>query len=748
MVQKFKNNMKSVFNYNVSTGNVNSIRMKLKSSPGRETAIIAAEEYKIKQLMNKKAKASEAGKLRAALRKNKKATLPRTARASNFQVDTNSLPRNKKNLIDALIPLISQTTNDRDLQDFLISIYDETSNDTYTKNMFGGKSKDEAKRNIAMHVNMFSKSSNAGGLYRGSEPQMEFSIKGENMINLAYLMYLDMLHDATIPKNVKFEDFCKAKLNNQPSPVYYLFGSGLTHKRTKFIKTMEYIFDNFSGSRELAVKSNLPSIYPDILKREMTIRRDQVNAGILTPGHNMFLCVDQEDEKATLTLDISKTKYEIPGTSPVRTAKIMYPLVSVANLMDPGKNMLIESAKENSKYFMRGIFSTGSGSNNNDFSSRLTWNYKRPKFIINHDKGKSVIEAYYTDRALNLNSTRATKRGYAYRITNPKKAYNFAANMSKSKAKEGSTGDKVAKFLGDFLQALTVVSYIKNNRNPKYHYCLATGDAMLANNFVFLCSRSGVSPNLWMATSTQQISKVYGKMINDIKVVQPSPTQVINVPNNNRGVVSSGNNRTEGGGNSNNRGFNGSGSYNRKKVKSNPSARKTFSKATSPTSTARSSVGSVSRNNNNNNEIQSVATKLNNAAKPNMNMTQALAISAKLNNNLRAMKIPNNVRQNFINQYNKGKSVNQIMQAARRIVADAKEKANRLKKEEENRKVNNLTNKLKGKGLPNVMIKGYINSYKNGTRTVNQITREANNIAAKLTAGTTALRKETLRKRS
>ena len=69
MVQKFKNNMKSVFNYNVSTGNVNSIRMKLKSSPGRETAIIAAEEYKIKQLMNKKAKASEAGKLRAALRK-------------------------------------------------------------------------------------------------------------------------------------------------------------------------------------------------------------------------------------------------------------------------------------------------------------------------------------------------------------------------------------------------------------------------------------------------------------------------------------------------------------------------------------------------------------------------------------------------------------------------------------------------------------------------------------------------------
>ena len=97
-----------------------------------------------------------------------------------------------------------------------------------------------------------------------------------------------------------------------------------------------------------------------------------------------------------------------------------------------------------------------------------------------------------------------------------------------------------------------MVSYIKGNTNSKYHYCLATGDAMLANNFIFLCSRSGVSPNLWMATSTQQVSKVYGKMIDQIQVVKPAPTQVRNAPNYSirNEVVSSGNNRTEGGGNS------------------------------------------------------------------------------------------------------------------------------------------------------------------------------------------------------
>ena len=146
---------------------------------------------------------------------------------------------------------------------------------------------------------------------------------------------------------------------------------------------------------------------------------DQVTPNILTPGHNMFLSIDQEDEKATVTLDIQKTKYTIPGGG---TGKIMYPLVSVANLMDPGKNMLIESAKEDSKYFMLGL-------NNRDIRSRLTWNYKEPKFTINHDNGATIIGAYYTDtaRVTNNNRNTATKRGYAYIIKNNKgtKSTNF-----------------------------------------------------------------------------------------------------------------------------------------------------------------------------------------------------------------------------------------------------------------------------------------------------------------------------------
>jgi hypothetical protein len=615
------------------------------------------------------------------------AARPKTVRRT-VKPNNGSLPRVKGNLIPRLKQLISRVTNDKGLQNFLISMYDETANDKYTVELFGGKTEEEAKRKIGVHVDLFSKE-----LYRGSTPQMSFNIKGDDMINFAYLMYLDMIHDTTIPKSMPFKTFCgetitvsvkvpapttgnkkatKTVKKTQKSPVYILFGKGLKAKETEYIKTIN-AFIVSGGKPEIAVKNNLPSIYPKILDRDVTIRMDQVTPNILTPGHNMFLSIDQEDEKATVTLDIQKTKYNIPGGG---TGKIMYPLVSVANLMDPGKNMLIESAKEDSKYFMLGL-------NNRDIRSRLTWNYKEPKFVINHDNGSTTIGAYYTDvaRVVNNNRNTSTKRGYAYNIKNNKGEYRFASNISKGKAKDGSTGEKVAKFLGDFLQALTVVSYIKGNTNSKYHYCLATGDAMLANNFVFLCSRSGVSPNLWMATSTQQVSKVYGKMIDNIKTVRPAPTLVRNAPNVSNGdeVVSSGNNRSEGGGNSNNRGFVGrifGGTVNRKSVNNTQS-------------NAGSSQGSVSRNNNNNNVSSGVKRARNN------------------NNN-----------------------VNQP--PAKRV----------------NVSRNQLIKNLKKKSLPNFVINGLVKSYDNKRKTVNQIIREANNFGKTIAAGTTAQRLGTLRRRN
>jgi hypothetical protein len=154
---------------------------------------------------NEQARSAEAAAARTAARR-------RTVKSNTTKPKTvarnGTLPRIKGTLISRLIPLISQVTNDVDLQNFLISIYDETSNDEYTKSLFGGKTEEEAKQKIKVHVDLFSKK-----LYRGSQPQMSFTLKGDDMINLAYLMYLDMLHDETIKKDMTFQTFCKENIN-------------------------------------------------------------------------------------------------------------------------------------------------------------------------------------------------------------------------------------------------------------------------------------------------------------------------------------------------------------------------------------------------------------------------------------------------------------------------------------------------------------------------------------------------------
>jgi hypothetical protein len=691
-----------------------------------------------KRLQNEQA--ANAAKSRTA----RAATRSRTVKSASAKSNTmksrtakGTLPRGKDTLIPRLIPLISQVTNDEELQYFLISLYDETSNDEYTRSMFSGQTEEKAKETIAKHVDLFSNK-----LYRGSPPRMSFTLKGDNMINLAYLMYLDMLHDETIKKDMTFQTFCKedievsvkvpaptkedkkkTKMENktQKSPVYMLFGKGLKPKETDFIKTVN-AFITEGGKIETAVKSNLPSIYPNILKKEITIRKDQVNPGILTPGHNMFLSIDQEDEKATVTLDIQRTKYKLGnGTE----GKIMYPLVSVANLMDPGKNMLIESAKEDSKYFMLGL-------NNRDIRSRLTWNYKLPKFTINHDEGTTTIEAYYTNDARitnNATNKRKTKRGYAYFIKNNKSGYRLPSNISKSTAQTGSTGLKIAKFLGDFLQALTVVSYIKNNNKSNYHYCLATGDAMLANNFIFLCSRSGVSPNLWMATSIQQVSKVYGKMTEKFEIVKPAPTEVRNAPGMNEGTgntneeATSGSNRTEGGGNTNNK--NNRGIFGRifggtKKPANNRNANKM-------------NVNRKPANNRNANKMNVNRKPVNNRNVRRMNVNNTTSVAGSSSGSVSRNNNNNNVSSN------NRRGVKRVRNNNNNVSQPNAKRVNTTR--------NRLIQNLKKKNLPNFVVNGLMRSYDNKRKTANQIIREANNFGKTFAMGKTAQRKSTLRPR-
>jgi hypothetical protein len=594
--------------------------------------------------------------------KRKTAVRPKTI------VPKNALSTQQKKLIDQLDTLVGEMTRgNRDLHDFIISFYDETSNNEFTMKLFGGKSISEAKQIIQKHINLFSRD-----LLRGSEVKEKFELKGDDVINFAYLMFLDMKHDATIPTSMTFEQYCKASWvqggKQVRSPVYIMFGRELTPKLTEFIKKIENIVNNATntngkkyGSMEKAIKYNLPTIYQDIpdMFKGISVAYAQINENFLKGGNNLFLALDQEDEKHTATLNISRTRYNLPNGS---KAKLLYPFVSVANLLDPGKNMLIDSAKEDSKYLMNAVTSNSSVVGNtaaNRITSRLTWNYYKPKFVIKHDYGETVIDVYYTKQA----GPKRDKRGYAVGVLNPgsREPYRLEAKVSKDKASRGTSADKLSKFFGDFLQALSTINQIKKNKVRNHNFCLTTGDAMLANMFVFMCSHGSprpVTPKLWLVLSKNQRSFLYG--MNDIvQVANAAPTRVINVPNTTQEATSGSNrsnsnnrqrnvtpirtsnvsnNGREGSGNSSNvnarPGFFGRvarlfGGNKKQSAKSNSTRSPKFKPQTPKSTNNRNVV----MNNVNNNNTRSFVTASSNNSKNNNNVTSK---KRKVNNNVRA----------------------------------------------------------------------------------------------------------------
>lgn len=570
---------------------------------------------------------------------------PRTA----VRPPINTLSKQQKNLINQLDSLVGEMTRGNpDLHDFIISFYDETSNNEFTMKLFGGKSISEAKQIIQKHINLFSMD-----LLRGSKVEETFVIKGDDMINFAYLMFLDMKHDATIPASMSFGQYCKASWGKVRSPVYIMFGKEIKPKRTEFIKKIEYIVSNAKntngkkyGSMEKAIKFNLPTIYQDVpdMFKGISVAYAQINENFLRGRNNLFLALDQEDEKHTATLDISRTRYNLANGG---KAKLLYPFVSVANLLDPGKNMLIDSAKEDSKYLMNAATSNSSVVGNtaaNRITSRLTWNYYKPKFVIKHDYGETVIDVYYTKQA----GPKRDKRGYAVRVTNPtSEPYRLEAKVSKGKASNGTSADKLSKFFGDFLQALSTINQIKKNNVSNHNFCLTTGDAMLANMFVFMCSHGSprpVTPKLWLVLSAQQRSFLYG--MNDIlQVGSAAPTRVINVPNSNNSRSNSNSNSNyrptsvrEGSGNSNNvnarpgligraaRFFGGN-------KKQNANSNNTRSPKFKPQTPRVVNNKNIVRNNNNTRSF--VTASSNNSNNNNNNVTQPTK-KRKVNNNVQA----------------------------------------------------------------------------------------------------------------
>ena len=393
-----------------------------------------------------------------------------------------------------IIQAIDLPEKHADLKDFLIYIYIQKSTNELTKKLFGGKQIKEAVRIIWNHCLFFQKRS------RGTDNlTLNIEMNKTKYTEFAYLMYLDMKHDETI-SDISFSDFIQSNI------IRTFFGSAYKNIDKNIKSDILNKLTNLPKKNfESTMKQNFSAIFDT--GKSIDMMNKDVNAEMFNLyGKNpkeICLLFDQEDDGITLSnasrrvgysyvydkvQRISKSAMNEPGNT-IKT-KPFYNTVTIANLVDPGHDMQVDSAKKDASFFMK----------KDNPTTTLSWNYRKPVFKIGGTTLKYRLDAVSYKYVIDISNDRVTKT-IPGGITGP------AARKSNA-----TTDDKISKFLGDFMQILTTVALTKNNPVNKghYRYVLGTGDAMCGAIHSYICDITKTKNRLWFVMSKEQRSKLYG----------------------------------------------------------------------------------------------------------------------------------------------------------------------------------------------------------------------------------------------
>ena len=299
-----------------------------------------------------------------------------------------------------------------------------------------------------------------------------FNLKNDDKINLVYLIWLDAIHDKYISdNNLSFTNFMK-------SGMIKLLGFKISNfKMTDLMYEVRKITEGNWFSYKVNNNGQITDIvkmktkkgiitygYEAILKRNLKILFDlksdiqEFEHGDIkfnkNPREVVYIGIDQENSnQKSISEFVKKSKFENRSGAKY---KQLQPYLTISNLTDPGIHMTMEGWGVDKVY----LFPENKSKPPN---SREAWNFRLQQFIL----GETVITMKFDD----VNNV------YKTQINN--ETINTSASAGNAQ-KANNANIKVSKFLGDFLQALTMASYINEP------IALGTGDGMMAVIYCFL----------------------------------------------------------------------------------------------------------------------------------------------------------------------------------------------------------------------------------------------------------------------
>ena len=348
------------------------------------------------------------------------------------------------------------------------------------------------KNRIKKQLNVLEKNS-----IIADEKMPDVKLSDDQEIDILFLIWCDMIHDQNLSitnnNNKSFSKFINSDIAKK------LFGDHTrTFKYTIYIKNLIKILrknpKGGKGNQEFFFTNTPGNNTKDITKG--TTKKDGWTTGwwekiwkreiIQTVSYNSNRN-GANYEKNTLILRAGEVKAELfknkilvsidqePNTSKnVSSAlfrsksgnthvKQLQPTISIANLIDPGANMVTNSINANK------AFLDASNTNTNQIRSKARWNLIPYEFKL----GNMNIKTELVQKPINKGGFKYT---YDYVINNEK----YKSNVAKGTGNK--TDDSISKFAGDFYQILTALRMQKAGQL----YVPASGDGMFCVIYAYL----------------------------------------------------------------------------------------------------------------------------------------------------------------------------------------------------------------------------------------------------------------------
>jgi hypothetical protein len=328
------------------------------------------------------------------------------------------------------------------------------------------------------------------------EKMPDVKLSDDQEIDILFLIWCDMIHDQNLSitnNNQSFSKFINSDIAKK------LFGDRTrTFKYTIYIKNLlkilienptiknklgqeQFFFKVLSGNniidiKKSAAKTWVTGWWEKIWKREiiqtvsynsnrnganyekntLILRAGEVKAALFK--NKILVSIDQEPNTSK---NVSSALFR--SKSGNTHVKQLQPTISIANLIDPGANMVTNSINANK------AFLDASNTNTNQIRSKARWNLIPYEFKL----GNMNIKTELVQKPINKGGFKYT---YDYVINNEK----YKSNVAKGTGNK--TDDSISKFAGDFYQILTALRMQKAGQL----YVPASGDGMFCVIYAYL----------------------------------------------------------------------------------------------------------------------------------------------------------------------------------------------------------------------------------------------------------------------